>query len=140
MQFELMHRRDDGTFVVRYKGYPYHVIPTDPMYASVAAAASGADLPPEPVLVAEIPVPQSVSRFQMQEALMDTPSPDPRFPNALELINAAMAPRTDRPARAWREAGTVSRASPTVAAFAAQFGWTEQMLDDLFIRAAAIEA
>lgn len=49
MDFDLMHRRPDGTFVVRRGGMPYHVTADDPLWPSVSAAAEGVDLPPEPV-------------------------------------------------------------------------------------------
>ena len=55
----LLHRRDDGTFVIERDGYPYHVIESDPLFADVAAAAEGVGLPPEPV--PEPPPPQPVT-------------------------------------------------------------------------------
>lgn len=47
--WDLLHRRDDGSFVIRHKGHPYHVIPDDPIFPEVAAAAEGVELPPEPL-------------------------------------------------------------------------------------------
>jgi hypothetical protein len=55
----LLHRRADGSFVIRRDGYPYHVIESDPLFAEVAAAAEGVDLPPEPQ--PEPPPPQPVT-------------------------------------------------------------------------------
>lgn len=46
---DLLHRREDGTFVIRLNGYPYHVVQDDPLFPAVSAAAEGMDLPPEPV-------------------------------------------------------------------------------------------
>jgi hypothetical protein len=48
MMWTLLHRRADGSFVIELNGYPYHVIESDPLFAEVAAAAEGVDLPPEP--------------------------------------------------------------------------------------------
>ncbi len=48
MMWTLLHRRADGSFVVELNGSPYHVIESDPLFAEVAAAAEGVDLPPEP--------------------------------------------------------------------------------------------
>lgn len=48
MDWDLRHRRSDGTFVVVHNGYLYHVVQSDPIYAAVAAAAEGVELPPEP--------------------------------------------------------------------------------------------
>lgn len=44
----VLHRRDDGTFVISHNGMPYHVIPSDPLFAEAQAAAEGLALPPEP--------------------------------------------------------------------------------------------
>lgn len=46
--FILLHRRNDGSFVIELNGQPYHVIESDTLFAPVAAAAEGVDLPPEP--------------------------------------------------------------------------------------------
>jgi hypothetical protein len=48
MMWTLQHARPDGTFVVLRDGLPYHVIPGDPIFAEVEAAAQGVELPPEP--------------------------------------------------------------------------------------------
>jgi hypothetical protein len=45
----LLHRRDDGSFVIELNGYPYHVIQSDALFAGVSAAAEGVGLPPEPM-------------------------------------------------------------------------------------------
>lgn len=56
---DLLHRRDDGTFVIQRNGMPYHVTTDDALYAEVAAAAEGVDLPPEPVPEPVAPPPPS---------------------------------------------------------------------------------
>jgi hypothetical protein len=51
---EVMHSRPDGSFVIRHRGYPYHVTADDPLFAAVSAAAQGREFPaePEPIAVA----------------------------------------------------------------------------------------
>ena len=58
MLWALAHRRTDGSFVVFVQGepdlaLPYHVMPDDPIFGAVSAAAEGIDLPPEPTLPME---------------------------------------------------------------------------------------
>lgn len=49
MKFTLKHRRPDGTFLVETEnGWPYHVVPGDPLFDAVSAAAADAELEPEP--------------------------------------------------------------------------------------------
>lgn len=115
------------------------VVAADGTVSETIAEMTAAEIAALP-LSSPRPVPQSVSRFQMREALLETPSPDPRFPNALELVNAIMAARTDRASRAWLEATVYERASPTVAGLAEEFGWTDAQVDELFRRAENIRA
>lgn len=49
MSFVLLHRRPDDTFIIDKGTGPYHVIPGDPLFDAVAAAADGVTLPPEPL-------------------------------------------------------------------------------------------
>lgn len=66
----LLHRRGDGSFVIELNGSPYHVIESDPLFAEVAAAAEGVDLPLEPA--PETPAPQPVAqptRLELQAQL-----------------------------------------------------------------------
>lgn len=69
--WELLHRREDGTFVIQHLGHPYHVIPGDPLFPEVAAAAEGVDLPPEPSLATEViaPAPQ-LTRDELMARLL----------------------------------------------------------------------
>lgn len=88
-----------------------------------------------------VPVSMSVSRFQLREALLDTPSPDPSAAKtALEAVDAFMAKTSGRAQRAWLEAAAFTRKSPTVAQLAQEFGWSDAQVDDLFRRAEKIEA
>lgn len=57
----VLHRRADGSFVALINGMPYHVLPDDPLFPEVEAAAEGVTLPPEPeppILPAPSPAPQ----------------------------------------------------------------------------------
>jgi len=46
--FTLLHRRNDGTFVILHNNLPYHVTEDNPLFDEVAEAAFGVELPPEP--------------------------------------------------------------------------------------------
>ena len=48
MPWTLIHRRDDGSFVIERNGIPYHVMASDPLFSEVSAAADGVTLPDEP--------------------------------------------------------------------------------------------
>lgn len=58
MNWTLLHRRDDGTFVIQNNGHPYHVTADDPLFPEVSAAAEGVELAPEPAPPALPPTPQ----------------------------------------------------------------------------------
>ena len=69
----VLHRRPDGTFVIQHNGNPYHVIPEDPLFTEVAAAAEGLELPPEPGPPAEaapLPTPQPTRAELMARLLV----------------------------------------------------------------------
>ncbi len=75
---QVLHRRDDGSFVIELNGYPYHVPSYNPLYAEVSAAADGLTLPPEPMPQSvEFPsLPQSpiaglLDRLQQLEAQVE---------------------------------------------------------------------
>ena len=53
----VLFRREDGTFVIERNGYPYHVIPGDPLFAAAQAAGASAPFEPEPE---PVPAPQTV--------------------------------------------------------------------------------
>lgn len=67
----LLHRRPDDTFVIQHNGWPYHVTVSDPLYAEVAAAADGVDLPPEqapqPI---EVPTPPQPTKADLMAQLL----------------------------------------------------------------------
>jgi hypothetical protein len=65
MMWTLLHRRADGTFVIELNGYPYHVTESDPLFAEVAAAAEGVDLPPEPQPEQPPPAPVTLTARQL---------------------------------------------------------------------------
>lgn len=70
MTWKLKHHRPDGTFVVELDGLPYHVEKHDALYAEVAAAAEGVDLPPEPVPEPDVlPPPPQPSKAELMAQL-----------------------------------------------------------------------
>lgn len=60
----VLFRRPDGTFVIDRGGWPYHVLPDDPLFAE--AQAAGADAPFEP----EPPPPEPVQTTEISFAQM----------------------------------------------------------------------
>jgi len=76
----------------------------------------------------------TVSRFQAKAAL--------ELAGLLSTVEAAMAdPAADPIIKlAWTDAQEFRRSSPAIAAMAAQFGWSEAQLDQLFLTARGIEA
>jgi len=63
---KVLHRRDDGTFVIEHNGYPYHVTHDDAMYAEASAAAEGIEFPPEPLpQEVVLPSPPQPTRAQL---------------------------------------------------------------------------
>ena len=52
---QLLHKRDDGTFVAEVNGMPYHVVPDDALWveAQAAEAARFTPLAPEPDATAD---------------------------------------------------------------------------------------
>jgi hypothetical protein len=73
LMVELLFRRDDGSFVARISGHPYHVIPGDPHWADALekAAELGKALgfePPPPVI--ELP-PGAISDRQFAQGLAE---------------------------------------------------------------------
>jgi hypothetical protein len=68
MMWTLLHRRDDGTFVIQRDGWPYHVTTDDALFPAVAAAAEGVDLPAEPQ--PEPPPPQPVTDVAFWQFMM----------------------------------------------------------------------
>ena len=85
--------------------------------------------PPQPD-----PIPQSISRFQALAVLHQV--------GLLASVEAYMAdPSTDTIARlAWQNAQEFERNSPTVIGISAEFGLTEEQLDNLFKIGAKIKA
>jgi hypothetical protein len=52
------HVRADGSYVATVNALPYHIVPSDPLFAQAQAmAAQAGDLPPEPP-------PASISQIQ----------------------------------------------------------------------------
>ncbi len=139
--FRVKHSRPDGTFVIEMdNGWPYHVTRDDQLFEQVANMAEGLNLDPEPEIQVPQIVPQIVSRFQMIEALIDTPSPVSGFENANAWVDYITNLSGGRVRRAYLSAPTFERNSPTVAALQQQAGWSASDVDQLFIKASGISA
>ncbi len=67
--WNLLHRRDDGSFVIDFNGHPYHVTQSDPRVAEVLATAEGVGLPPEPMPEPVPPAPITLTNRQLFAAL-----------------------------------------------------------------------
>jgi hypothetical protein len=65
----LLHRRDDGSFIIHLGGHPYHVTESDSLFADVFSAAEGVELPPEPVPEQLPPAPIVLTSRQLFAAL-----------------------------------------------------------------------
>jgi hypothetical protein len=123
----LLHRRDDGSFVIQRNGYPYHVLENDPLFAEVAAAAEGVHLPPEPQPEPLAPPPLGpVSGRQFKAALAlagfisETEMVSPDLPAAVLPALAGMSPTERIIARAtWPNLREVQGTEPLLLLFAA---------------------
>jgi hypothetical protein len=65
----LLHRRNDGSFIIHLRGHPYHVTKSDPLFADVVSAAESVDLAPEPVPEPLPPAPIVLTSRQLFAAL-----------------------------------------------------------------------
>lgn len=120
-------------------------IPSDPAMVDVTGTnigigwncAGGVFTPP----TASVPaIQQTVSRFQAQAALFNTPNG--AGGTLLDSVNALMAASTTPMLTklAWQNAQVFERNSPTVATMAAAMSLTSAQLDQLFIDASKITA
>lgn len=112
------------------------VIPSDVSNKDYAAYLDwkGKGNTPLPLPVLPPAIPYAVSPFQAQAALDEI--------GKLAQVEALMTdPATPKKTKmAWNKATEFRRTSPTVLAMAQAIGLTSAQLDDLFIRAAQIEA
>lgn len=159
--WNLLYRRLDGSFVILTdNNWPYHVVPTDPLFAEVARAARNIDVPLEPEPVQEgvenppppsppLAVPDIISRRQLlialaqagliteAEALAAARTGD--VPAAIDAVFAQLPGEQALAARiTWATMTRVERSHPLVQAIInAQLATAEQM-DALFQTAAAL--
>jgi hypothetical protein len=77
-------------------------------------------------------IPPVVSRFQARAAL--------HIDGHLAAVEALVAQADPITRLAWADAQEFRRSSPAIAGIAQALGWSEAYLDDLFSRAAVIEA
>jgi hypothetical protein len=151
-KWRLLHRRDDGTFVIENEhGWPYHVTADDPLFAEVAQAAAGQDLPPEPVPSASAPPvhPTVISRRQLilalhasgvitaEEALAAAKTGE--VPAAIDAVFARLPPDQALAARiTWASMVEVRRDHPLIEAVIAAGLATAEQVDELFKAAASL--
>jgi hypothetical protein len=146
---DLLHRRDDGTFVIRRNGHPYHVIESDPLFAAVAVAAEGVDLPPEPVPEAPPPQPIVITNRQLFAALalngMITHAEalaagkTGEVPAAIDAVFGLLPAQDAFLARlTWATMREVARDHPLIAAMVAAGVATDEQVDALFAVAVTI--
>lgn len=146
---EPLHRRPDGTFVIRYNGYPYHVVQADPLFEEVAAAADGLDLPPEPMPDALPSGPVVLTNRQLFAALALTgfiteaealsSGRTGAVPSAIDNVFAALPDQDAFLARlTWATMREVSRDHPLIASMIAANLATEEQVDSIFALGASI--
>lgn len=149
MDWTLLHRRDDGSFVVERNGWPYHVTADDPLFPDVAAAAEGVDLPPEPQPEPPPPAPIVLTNRQLFAALAlaglittDEALAAGRtgeVPAAIEAVFASLPEQDAFLARlTWATMREVPRDHPLIAAMVAAQLATPQQVDALFALGASI--
>jgi hypothetical protein len=149
MMWTLLHRRADGSFVIELNGYPYHVIESDPLFAEVAAAAEGVDLPLEPQPEQPPPAPVTLTARQLFAALALTgmiteaealaAGRTGEVPAAVEAVFATLPPQDAFLARlTWATMRDVPRNHPLIGAMIAAEVATDEQVDALFALGAAI--
>lgn len=147
--FTLLHRRNDGSFVVERNGFPYHVTAGDPLYRDAQLAAEGVTLQPEPEAQAvDIPVPDISDRqfaHQLRDQGIISQAEALAFvkqgavPVALETLIAALPTQAERDDAELLICGatTFQYAHPLTASLAAGFGWDVAQTIAFFRAAAA---
>lgn len=124
-----------GTERVRYGVAPNDTAPIN--LAILAAIATGA-VTPQSAPVAVPPVPMEVTNFQARAVLLNMPGTVGA--TMLDDITMALQAVGGQAWQAWEYANTISRGGVLVSQMAAQFGFSEEQLDDMFRQAAVIEA
>lgn len=132
----LLHRRDDGTYVIELNGLPYHVTLDDPLYVEVAASAEGVELPPEPGPMVLPPAPpppltarqlrlwllsRGITRAMVEAKLADLPEP---VREAAEIE--------------WEYSTEYLRDHPLIVQIGAAFGMSVEDIDAAWPEAAAL--
>jgi hypothetical protein len=149
MMWTLLHRRDDGTFVILLNGHPYHVIDSDPLFAEVAAAAEGVNLPPEPQPEPPPPPVITLTNRQLFAALAMTgmitqdealaAGRTGEVPAAVDAVFATLPAQDAFLARlTWATMRDVPRDHPLIAAMVAAGVATGEQVDALFALGASI--
>lgn len=142
-------RRADGTFVAVVNGYPYHVIPGDPLYPHAVESGANAPLDPMTPLIAAPTLEQqragmilSRSQFARQAALAGKMTATEArawagagSDTALGTAALALVPEgtaRDLAAIVFASATTIDRLNPFMPALQAVAGWTDEQVDEFF--------
>jgi hypothetical protein len=122
---KMQFRRPDGTFVAIVRGMPYHVVESDPLFATVDASEIAA-LPLEPEPEPEPPrLPTSCGPAQAKIVLYEM--------DLLDAVEAMIAAHPYRPVSIWYHSATVwERSHPYVTALAYELDLTDEQIDGLF--------
>jgi hypothetical protein len=137
---DLLHRRNDGSFVILHNGLPYHVVSGDPLYNATVAAynADPNAVSPEPAPQPITPPPvKSVTRFQARMILRQMPNP--QGGTMFDAAEAWVTAKGGEAKFAWDEATSFTRDGQLISEFAAEFGLTSEQLDAMFLAASQIE-
>jgi hypothetical protein len=136
MMWTLLHRRADGSFVVELNGHPYHVIESDTLFPSVAAAAEGVDLPPEPVPEPPPPQPVALTARQLRLGLLGLGVTGAQVDAAIAAIPDAM--QREAAMIEWRHASRYHRGHPLIDSVAAALGISAAAIDAAWAHAATL--
>jgi len=134
---EVLYKREDGSFVAKVNGLPYHIVSSDPLFTMAQEFGGNAPLDPQPVE----PTPEELLT-QERATMACTP-----MQGILALgeanWNTILAYRDTA---SWQEkviidsAQTWVRNSQNIAFFQYLLGFTDTQVDDLFRAATLIDA
>jgi hypothetical protein len=145
---QVLFRRPDNTFVIEKNGFPYHVIPEDPLYDEFYEDAQSAPFEEIPVSIEVVPQVISDRQFFQQLAVDAFISPEDALaavmtgtiPPAMEsFVNNIQDPAQQFGARMILSGATEFRRNhPMVDAIGAYMGLDAAWIDGFFRRAAQL--
>jgi hypothetical protein len=147
--WNLLHRRDDGSFVIDFNGHPYHVTQSDPRFAEVLATAEGVGLPPEPMPEPVPPAPITLTNRQLFAALALTgfisevealaAGRTGAVPALVDAVFASLPAQDAFMARlTWATMREVPRTHPLIGAMIAANLATDEQVDGIFSLGASL--